>query len=101
MNAIPKLAIYMVYPKDDYTVYIYYDNGRILLYDCSWVLKEGGVFEPLHNPETFKELCTVMNGTLAWDISGRRDPYNCIDICPDTLLQDGVKVKTDPLRDIA
>ena len=26
-----------------------------------------------------------VNGTLAWDISGKRDPYNCIDICPDTL----------------
>lgn len=39
----------------------------------------------------FKEACTVMNGTLAWDISGNRDESSCIDIDPftvyDTSLQ--------------
>lgn len=101
MDEMIKPAIYMVYPMDDYTVYIYYDNGQILVYDCRWILDEGGVFLKIHKLDDFKELCTVMNGTLAWDISGCRDPYNCIDICPDTLLKDGVKAKIDPLRDIA
>lgn len=28
-----------------------------------------------------------MNGTLAWDISGKRDPFTCIDIDPLTLYE--------------
>lgn len=35
----------------------------------------------------FKEVCTVMNGTLAWDISGNRDESSCIDIDPFTVYE--------------
>ena len=35
----------------------------------------------------FKEACTVMNGTLAWDISGNRDESSCIDIDPFTVYE--------------
>ena len=88
---MPKM--YQVYPIDDYTVYIYYDNGEIKLYDCKWILDEEGIFKNIHDINKFKELCTIMNGTLAWDISLIRDPYNCIDICPDTVYNESVKAK--------
>jgi len=31
-----------------------------------------------------------MNNTLAFDISEKRDPCNCIDICPDTVYEDSI-----------
>lgn len=30
---------------------------------------------------------TILNDTLAWDLSGCMDGINCIDICPDTLRE--------------
>ncbi len=85
--------LFQVLPTDDYKVYLYYDNGEIKLYDCSWILKESGVFEKIHKIEDFKRLCTIMNKTLAFDISEKRDKSNCIDICPDTLYNDSIKSK--------
>jgi len=87
--------IYMVTPTDDYKVYVHYDNGEIRLYDASWILEKSEVFEQIKDIEVFKELCTVMNATVAWDISRCRDPYNCIDICPDTVYEDSFKVSRD------
>ena len=91
----PKL--YQVYPTDDYKVYLYYDNGEIRLYDCGWILTETGIYEELHDINVFKDLCTIMNGTLAFDISRCRDPYQCIDICPDTVYENSVKSSKDIL----
>lgn len=92
----PKL--FQVVPADDYKVKLYYDNGKIKLYDCSWILSEKGVFERIKNIDEFKNLCTVMNGTLAWDISGCRDPYNCIDLCPDTVYDESEEIKNEDCR---
>lgn len=91
----PKL--FQVLPADDYKVYLYYDNGEIKLYDCAWILNESGVFEKIHDISAFKELCTIMNNTLAFDVSLVRDPCNCIDICPDTIYADSVKCDKDIL----
>ena len=91
----PKL--FQVFPTDDYKVYLYYDNGEIKLYDCGWVLKESGVFAGIHDIKIFKELCTIMNGTLAFDVSRTRDPYSCIDICPDTVYEESIKCSSDIL----
>jgi len=92
---------FQVVPTDNYSVYLYYDNGEIRLYDCTWILNQGGVFTRIHNIESFKRLCTLMNGTLAWDISERRDPYNCIDVCPDTVYNESVRTGKDPLQRLA
>ncbi len=91
-------GLFQVVPTDNYSVYLYYDNGEIREYDCKWILKKDGIFSVLHNKEDFVQLCTVMNGTLAWDISERRDPYNCIDICPDTIYKESKRVFKDPLK---
>jgi len=87
----PKL--YQVYPTDDYKIYLYYDNGEIKVYDCKWILGEKGVFEKIHNIKNFMRLCTIMNNTLAFDISEKFDTYNCIDICPDTIYEDSISCK--------
>ncbi len=90
-------VLFQVIPTDDYKVHLYYDNGEIRVYDCSFVLSQGGIFDRLKDIEEFKRLCTIMNRTLAFDISETRDPYNCIDICPDTLYSDSIKTNIDIL----
>lgn len=89
--SIPKL--FQVLPTDDYKVYLYYDSGEVKLYDCHFVLEKKGIFEKVKDISAFKDLCTIMNGTLAWDISLERDPYNCIDICPDTIYEESKNCK--------
>ena len=78
----PKIV--QVIPTDDYKVYVYFEDGKIVCYDISPFLDKE-VFKELKDKKVFKESCTIMNHTLAFDISGTRDPYNCIDIDPDTL----------------
>lgn len=85
--------LYQVVPTDDYKVYLYYDNGEIKLYDCSWVLEQKGVFEKIHNIEDFKRFCTIINGTLGFDYTEKRDTYNCIDIDPDTVYEESIKAE--------
>ena len=89
--------LFQVYPIDDFKVYLYYDNGEIKLYDCAWILKETGIFTEIHDIAVFKDICTIMNGTLAFDISRTRDPYACIDICPDTVYEDSIRCNSDIL----
>ncbi|MDR2571592.1 MAG: DUF2442 domain-containing protein [Oscillospiraceae bacterium] len=91
----PKL--YQVLPTENHMVYLFYDNGEVKLYDCRWVLEESGIFAKIHDITIFKELCTIMNGTLAFDISYTRDPYSCIDICPDTIYEESAKCSADIL----
>lgn len=88
-------SVIQVVPTDDFKVYIYFDSGEIKLFDMKHMLNKG-VFKQISNIEAFKSKCTVMNGTLAWDISGNFDEYNCLDIDPETIYINGVNVE-DPL----
>lgn len=71
--------VVQVIPQTDYTVYVYFDDGKIVLYDLSEKLDKE-IFKPLRELDTFMNTCTVMNETLAWDIAGNRDVTKCIDI---------------------
>lgn len=77
--------IFQVIPTDDYKVFVYFDDGKIKLYDAKPMIDKGGIFEKIKDKDAFKNKCTILNGTLAWDISGNRNVYECIDICPDTI----------------
>lgn len=90
-------ALYQVLPTDDYKVYLYYDNGEIKLYDCNFILENKRLYGKIQQIEDFKRLCTIMNRTLAFDISEKFDPCNCIDFCPDTIYSESVKVDKDIL----
>ncbi len=80
----PKVV--QVIPTKDYSVYVYFEDGKIVCYDMSKML-EKEVFQPLKDMQIFMETCTVMNDTLAWDISNKRDASTCLDIDPDTLYE--------------
>ena len=85
--------IIQVKPTEKYTVYVFFDNGIIKEYSLKEDIESGGVFEKIKDINIFIERCTIMNGTLAWDISGDRDTTKCIDICPDTIYEDGITVR--------
>lgn len=88
-------SVTQVKPTQDYKVYVYFNDGKIKLYDMSTFVGKG-VFKPLESMEFFVERCTVLNDTLAWDLTGTFDPHKCIDIAPETIYADGIDV-SDPL----
>ena len=79
MEYMPEVI--QVIPTNDYKVYVYFDDGSIKLYDASSLVLEG-VFKPLKDTDKFINCCTVLNGTLAWDLIGNYDENKCLDIDP-------------------
>lgn len=85
-------SVVQVVPTDNHEVYAYFNDGSIRLFDLKPLLKSGTVFEPLRDLATFKEKLTVINGTVAWDMGGNRDPRKCVDIDEFSLFsQDPVE----------
>lgn len=80
----PKVV--QVIPMKDYSVYVYFEDGKIVNYDMSKMI-EKEAFRSLRDIDFFMDTCTVMNDTLAWDISRKRDNTTCLDIDPDTLYE--------------
>lgn len=87
--------VIQVIPIEDFKVYVYFEDGKIKLYDMNNFIGKG-VFKPLADTTIFKEKCTILNNTLAWDLSGNRDEFNCLDIDPYTIYENGIDIK-DPL----
>lgn len=79
--------VLQVVPADGYSVYAYFNDGSVHLYDVSPLIEKGGVFEKIRDKAIFDSTLTVMNGTLAWDIDGNRDPSKCIDIDPFAVFE--------------
>lgn len=82
MERFPEIV--QVVPNRDYTVYVYFVDGKIVLYDVKPYLQKG-VFVVLQDIDFFMECCTILNDTLAWDVAGNRDGGSCIDIDPEML----------------
>lgn len=89
-------TVVQVYPTRDFKVSVYFADGMIKLYDVKPLIDKGGVFAQISNIDDFIKKCTVLNGTLAWDLSGRFDPTQCLDVDPDIIYQEGLSAK-DPL----
>ena len=82
MDYTPEIV--QVVPHEDYTVMVYFCDGKIVVYDANPKLNDG-VFQRLKDKTFFIGNCKIMNDTLAWDLSNENDPSNCIDIDPDYL----------------
>lgn len=76
--------VIQVIPYEDYSVYVYFEDGKIVCYNAKPLLEKKG-FAPLKDQNFFMNACTILNDTLAWDVSGHRDASTCIDIDPDML----------------
>ena len=79
-------TVVQVIPLDNFHVQVFFDDGKIVDYDATNDLK-AEIMAPMRDIENFKNACTVMNGTLAWDISGKWDEADCVDIDPFTLYE--------------
>ncbi|MCL2823440.1 MAG: DUF2442 domain-containing protein [Polyangiaceae bacterium] len=66
-------------------VLAYMNDGTVRRFDARPLIRAGGVFAPLQDESVFRKTLTVLNDTVAWDISGKRDPADCIDIDPFTI----------------
>lgn len=82
-NTFP--AVVQAVAGEDYTVYAYMADGTIKQYDAKPLISKGGIFEKLRDKDFFTERLTVLNDTVAWDMSGNCDPAECIDIDPFTI----------------
>ncbi len=84
-------------PGEGYTVYAYFTDGSIRLVDVAPLIDSGGVFAPLADPGYFRERLTVLNGSVAWDVTGNHDPTQCIDLDPLEIWR-GSEIVPDPLE---
>lgn len=82
--------VFQAVAGENFTVYAYMNDGSIRLYDMKPVIKQGGVFKVLENEDVFRNKLTVLNGSIAWDISGDRDESKCIDIDPFNVFHSPV-----------
>ena len=57
---------------ENFTVYLYFNDGSVRLYDAKPLLALGGVFAPLQDEAFFKSRLTVLNDTAAWEVTGTR-----------------------------
>lgn len=92
MNPAPEIV--QVVPHEDFTVTVYFCDGKIVTYDAKPKLEQG-VFRRLKDRSFFIHNCKIMNDTLAWDLTGKNDPSECIDIDPEYLY--GVDCAGDPI----
>ena len=91
MNMFPKVV--QVIPYRGYKVDVYFEDGKIVCYDASHLL-EKKVFERLKDIDFFMNACTILNDSLAWDVTGTRDESKCLDLDPDMLYElENVKEK--------
>jgi Protein of unknown function (DUF2442) len=65
-------------PVDGYVVHVRFEDGTAGDVDLGYLLEYGGVFEPLRDPEYFRQLrADAEAGTIVWP--------NAADIAPETL----------------
>lgn len=78
--------VIQVIPTKNYKVYVYFDDGTVKLFDASNLITEG-IFKQLKDIDVFINTCTVLNGTLAWDLEGNYDESKCLDLDPFELYE--------------
>ena len=99
MEFIPEVV--QVIPQSNKTVIVYFLSGHIKLFNAKPLIQSGGVYKILEDDIFFRERCTVLNGTLAWDISGSRDEAKCLDLDPIELFNSSPDIEEpEPLKSI-
>ena len=80
------IEVVKVTPHEDYTVEVLFSDGKRVIYDAKPLVGKG-VFAAFGDKEFFMSRCTVLNHTLAWDVTGDGDTKKCLDIDPVTLYE--------------
>lgn len=79
--------IYQAVAGKNYMVYAYLNDGSVREFDVKPLINQGGVFQKIEDETIFRDTLTILNGTVAWDIAGNRNEYECIDIDPMTIFK--------------
>lgn len=79
--------VYQAVAGKNYMVYAYLNDGSVREFDAAPLIKQGGVFKKIEDETIFRNTLTVLNGTVAWDIAGNRNEYECIDIDPMAIFK--------------
>ncbi len=79
--------IYQAVAGKNYMVYAYLSDGSVREFDVKPLINQGGVFQKIEDETIFRDTLTILNGTVAWDIAGNRNEYECIDIDPMTIFK--------------
>lgn len=88
--------IIQVIPTDDYKVYLYFEDGKIKLFDAKDLLNKEP-FTVLRDINIFKDTCTALNRTLSWSLDKSYDKNTCISL--DSLaLYNECKEVEEPLH---
>ncbi|MCH5352158.1 MAG: DUF2442 domain-containing protein [Acutalibacter sp.] len=90
-------SVVQVIPGEDFTVYAYFSDGSVRQANMRPYIEKGGVFARLSDEKFFRERLTVMNGAVAWDVTGTRDATQCIDFDPCVMYENS-PVVVDPLH---
>ena len=90
-------SVLQAVPGDDFTVYAYFNDGSVRKADIKPLIARGGIFSALADETFFRERVTVINGAVAWDVTGTRDATRCIDLDPCAMYEHA-PVTADPLR---
>ena len=89
-------SVVQAVPGDDFTVYAYFNDGSVRKADIKPLIARGGIFSALADETFFRERITVINGAVAWDVTGTRDATRCIDLDPCAMYEHSA-VTPDPL----
>ena len=93
MEYMPKVL--QAVAGENFTIYLYFSDGSVRLYDAKPILERGGVFEPMRDENFFREHLTVLNDTAAWDVN--RDFQECLPwLLPLRLTRTGIRAKIPP-----
>ena len=90
-------SVVQAIPGEDFTVYAYFSDGSVRKADMKPYIAKGGVFARLGDEGFFRDRLTVMNGAVAWDVTGTRDETQCIDFDPCVMYENS-PIVTDPLQ---
>jgi len=71
-------------PKENFTLFLTFTDGKKGIFDVKPYLKTGSVFKELANPSLFQSV-KVGCGTIEW--------ANGADLCPDCIYQETIFIK--------
>lgn len=91
-----KRVIQYAYLGANDMVYCLFQNGEWRIWDASPMRQMYLMNKHLQeDPDFFRNRLTIINGAIAWDTSGDRDPYTCIDINPSSIYEEGQPITMD------